>query len=191
MIGPNKDDEGSSSATSLPSANELLKNNVVLTSFALLGLVDHLHRSSDLSEFRSTHMRSRERKRFPLSRGLSQSYLFLRVPSLESLNPEVQDQTISPREWPERLRQEIRERENALDYRPGLFGSEVERVFLVVVLYEMASLIAEGHELGKAAPVVYVSSEKTKTHPSHWALLESFNKPYLHLGIKIKTQLIT
>ncbi|BFG30765.1 hypothetical protein CerSpe_170400 [Prunus speciosa] len=43
---------------------------------------------------------------------------------------------------------------------PGLFGSEVERVFLVVVLYEMASLIAEGHELGKAAPVVYVSSEK-------------------------------
>ncbi|PQQ18057.1 hypothetical protein Pyn_05764 [Prunus yedoensis var. nudiflora] len=43
---------------------------------------------------------------------------------------------------------------------PGLFGSEVERVFLVVILYEMASLIAEGHELGKADPVVYVSSEK-------------------------------
>ncbi|BFG24368.1 hypothetical protein CerSpe_106420 [Prunus speciosa] len=63
---------------------------------------------------------------------------------------------------------------------PGLFGSEVERVLggglvrgsLVLVggdpgvgkstlVLQMASLIAEGHELGKAAPVVYVSGEES------------------------------
>lgn len=70
MIGLDKDDEGSSSATSLPSASELLKSNVMLNSSTILGLVEHLDRSSDLSEFRSAHMRSRERTRFPLNRGL-------------------------------------------------------------------------------------------------------------------------